>query len=202
MAANKPAASHKPDSRRLYMHAHTLAMPTGQPVGWPADAVSQSVGLVAHARWGAGRRSPRGLVGRFFHAEFRDKNRRGIGNSQSKWTASEMETPGAPSITPARKVAVRLGMLSRMILSPHMMGMESTAPLSPQSMFQNTCSGTSFNRPRCQNRRGFPANPGFRSCYLCSGGGTSENSTKMGCRWSRLPKTSGSTKFETTTWIP
>jgi hypothetical protein len=28
---------------------------------------------------------------------FRDKNRRGIGESQSKWTDSKMETPGSPS---------------------------------------------------------------------------------------------------------
>jgi hypothetical protein len=31
-----------------------------------------------------------------FHPQFRDKNRRDIGKSQSKWTASKMETPRSP----------------------------------------------------------------------------------------------------------
>jgi hypothetical protein len=30
------------------------------------------------------------------HPQFRDKNRRGTGKSQSKWTAYKMETPGSP----------------------------------------------------------------------------------------------------------
>eukprot|EP01047_Picozoa_sp_COSAG01_P031339 COSAG01_NODE_2222_length_8137_cov_49.268972_1_plen_197_part_00 len=34
------------------------------------------------------------LPGRF-HPQFRDKNRRDIGKSQPKWTASKMETPGS-----------------------------------------------------------------------------------------------------------
>jgi hypothetical protein len=37
----------------------------------------------------------RRLPGRF-HPQFRDKNRRGVGKSQSKWPASKMETPGSP----------------------------------------------------------------------------------------------------------
>jgi hypothetical protein len=35
-----------------------------------------------------------GLPGRF-HPQFRDKNRRDIGKSQSIWTDSKMETPGS-----------------------------------------------------------------------------------------------------------
>jgi hypothetical protein len=39
-------------------------------------------------------RSAPTLPGRF-HPQFCDQNRRDIGKSQSKWTASEMETPGS-----------------------------------------------------------------------------------------------------------
>jgi hypothetical protein len=44
------------------------------------------------------------LLPRCFHAQFRDKNRRDIGKSQSKWAAFTMETPGSPRprTTPGR----------------------------------------------------------------------------------------------------
>jgi hypothetical protein len=43
------------------------------------------------------------LSGRFHH-QFRDKNRRGIGKSQSIWTDSKMETPGAQQRLEVAKV--------------------------------------------------------------------------------------------------
>eukprot|EP01047_Picozoa_sp_COSAG01_P048790 COSAG01_NODE_4778_length_4749_cov_231.390108_7_plen_97_part_00 len=35
-------------------------------------------------------------LSRRFRPQFRDKNRRDIGKSQSKWTAYKMKTPGSP----------------------------------------------------------------------------------------------------------
>eukprot|EP01049_Picozoa_sp_SAG25_P005253 SAG25_NODE_354_length_9250_cov_2.824281_9_plen_296_part_00 len=40
-----------------------------------------------------------------FHTQFRDENRRDIGQSQSKWTASKMETPGSLAAAPATVIA-------------------------------------------------------------------------------------------------
>jgi hypothetical protein len=64
----------------------------------PHSHTSSALGMVRAVRPG-GPTLPRiiaaeHLPGRF-RPQFRDKNRRGIGKSQSKWTASKMETPGS-----------------------------------------------------------------------------------------------------------
>jgi hypothetical protein len=55
------------------------------------------------SRRGGGRRHPV----RRFHSQFRDENRRGTGKSQSIWTDSKMETPGAPARPAAPAAAGR-----------------------------------------------------------------------------------------------
>jgi hypothetical protein len=50
---------------------------------------------LASATRSSQRRTATALPGRF-HPQFRNKNRRDTGQSQSKWTPSKMETPGSP----------------------------------------------------------------------------------------------------------
>jgi hypothetical protein len=59
------------------------------PAALPLTAPQGRVILSAH-------RTRTRLPGRF-HPQFRDQNRRDIGKSQPKWTASKMDTPGSQS---------------------------------------------------------------------------------------------------------
>jgi hypothetical protein len=81
---------------------HHSALPLPPPVGQlrPSGAAAASASL-GEARWWAD--LPPG--GRF-SPQFRDKNRRDIGKSQSMWTNSKMETPGPPA-HPRRRTHAR-----------------------------------------------------------------------------------------------
>eukprot|EP01047_Picozoa_sp_COSAG01_P026884 COSAG01_NODE_1748_length_9329_cov_99.035861_12_plen_105_part_00 len=61
-----------------------------------SGSTEQSVGITDRASNEVP--SPTDLSERF-HSQFRDENRRDIGESQSKWTDSKMETLGSPRST-------------------------------------------------------------------------------------------------------
>jgi hypothetical protein len=71
--------------------------------GCRPSASSASTGPARRRRWS--------LPGRF-HPQLRDKNRRDIGKSQSKLTASKMETPGSPSRSSAATRKLRSSLLA------------------------------------------------------------------------------------------
>eukprot|EP01049_Picozoa_sp_SAG25_P010874 SAG25_NODE_1243_length_3513_cov_82.771822_2_plen_182_part_00 len=66
------------------------------PPWWPAAPAAPPACAAAPAR-----PFPSSISFLFISSSVRDKNRRGIGKSQLKWTASKMETPGSPRRRPS-----------------------------------------------------------------------------------------------------
>jgi hypothetical protein len=108
LTAPAPAAPPLPEAAVEPTWTRDLPWPSS---GWPhAAAAAVSHGAASAQTKTSGREEARtcggsSLPGRF-HPQFRDKNRRDVGKSQSKWTASKTETPGSHPLAAAGRLAL------------------------------------------------------------------------------------------------
>jgi hypothetical protein len=94
-ATHEITAGHRAVSSNVCCGSHT-PVHRSPPTPWPLTVSAAEDG-------GSPPAPPRHLLARRFHPQFRDKNRRDIGKSQSTWTDSKIETARSPSSSRRRR---------------------------------------------------------------------------------------------------